>query len=900
VALDPGYRLGPYEVVSALGAGGMGEVYKARDTRLDRTVAVKVLPSELAGDADSLARFEREAHVVAALDHPHICGIYDVGSVDGTHYLVMPHLEGETVASRLERGPLPLDQALKIAVEISDALDKAHRQGVIHRDLKPANIMLTRTGSKLLDFGVAKLRPRSAPTSTSTMAQTVTAAPKTAHGTILGTVQYMAPEQLEGREADARSDIWALGAVLYEMTTGVRPFAGDTPASVIGAILRDTPAAISTRRPLSPRALDTLIDHCLAKDPDERWQSIGDVRKALDSIAANETREVDARTRRSGVWRERGVWIATTTVLLIALAIIALRSRPGAPPTEITRLSVDLPASTIFAPQMDATVSIPQFAISADGRSVVFAAGVAATKPTLWLRQFDDVEARSMAGTEDAQAPFWSPDGRWIAFFDPPGNLKRVAVSGGTVQTVARDIIDPRGASWGTDDTILFGTGSGEIYGVAAAGGTPRPVTRLDSSKNEGSHRWPEFLPDGRHFLFTARSGLADHRNVYVGTLDGETRHLVLHLDSDAHYVASGYLLFLDGDTLLAQPFDSGRLVVSGQPTPIAARVGRSSRGHAAFSVSRTGTIAYASATLRTGRLTWFDRHGIAVSSVGPDGEQDYADFRLSRDETRLAVSLVDPKLSAPDIWLFDLARGGASRLTFGPALNAAAVWSPQGDRIIFRTNRTGLLELYQKSAVAGGNDEPLIPEDVARRLGIGQSSLLPTDWSSDGQHVVFAAGGPTDIWLLTMTDPTKPVRVVQSPGDQMHANFSPDGGFVAYSSNESGRFDVYVQSLRPPARRWPISVNGGYEPRWRADGGELYYLTDDQTLMAVPVTAGAAPFGVPTSLFRADVHPGVSALRTHYVPNRDGSRFLIHRRSPESTSTTITVVLNGMAALKQ
>jgi Tol biopolymer transport system component len=510
-----------------------------------------------------------------------------------------------------------------------------------------------------------------------------------------------------------------------------------------------------------------------------------------------------------------------------------------------------------------------------------------------------DIERAGAADSLDDWRLFWSPDGRWIGFFGEE-TLKKVAVAGGTVQTVAGNISDHRGASWGADDTILFGTGSGAIYRVAAAGGTPQPATRLDS-KNEGSHRWPQFLPDGRHFLFNVRSSRADHRGVYVGALNEETRHQLLRLESDAHYVAPGYLLFMDGDTLLAQPFDSDRLVLSGQATPIGARVGRSSRGNGAFSTSRAGTIAYSGATLRTGRLTWFDRRGTALGTVGPDGEHDYADFRLSRDEKRLAASLVDPKLSLPDVWLFDLARGAASRLTFGPAVNAGAVWSPQGDRIAFRTNRKGgVIELYQMSAVEGGNDEPLVPEDMARRAGVAHSSLIPTDWSSDGQRMAFTTGVPSDIWLLTIADPTRPVKVVASPGDQMHGNFSPDGSAIAYTSNESGRFDVYVQSLRPPAHKWPISVNGGHEPRWRADGRELYYLADDQTLMAVPVSSGTAPFGVPRPLFRTQIHVGVSSLRTHYVPNGDGSRFLIHRRSQDVFPTTITVVLNGMTALKR
>jgi serine/threonine-protein kinase len=414
-----------------------------------------------------------------------------------------------------------------------------------------------------------------------------TVAPDTSQGTILGTVQYMAPEQVEGNEADARSDIWALGAVTYEMVTGVRAFTGDTPASVISSILRDRPAAISRRQPLVPHALDRLIDQCLAKDRDERWQNIGDVRRVLESIAANQTADSGSRARHSGGWRERTVWMSATALLLIALALNTRRPAPVVPPGEIVRLSVNPPASADFTPGMYATVPIPQFALSPDGRTLAFVAGPPTQKPTLWLRQLEDVEARSLAGTEDAHDPFWSPDGRWIGFFDVQGTLKRVAVSGGTVHAVTRTPSDARGASWGQDDTILFGTVDGAVYRVAAASGTPQPVTQLNTSNSEGSHRWPQFLPDGRHFLFTVRSGLADHRGVYVGALGEGTRQQLLRLDSDAHYVAPGYLLFLDGDTLMAQAFDSDRLRLSGQATPIESRASAGPAGETERSHSR-------------------------------------------------------------------------------------------------------------------------------------------------------------------------------------------------------------------------------------------------------------------------------------------------------------------------
>ena len=896
--LSPGARLGVYEVTTQIGAGGMGEVYRATDTNLKRSVAIKVLPASVAADSERLARFQREAEVLAALNHPNIAAIYGLEKASDLTALVMELVEGDDLSSRIARGAIPIAEALPIAKQLADALDAAHEQNIIHRDLKPANIKIRPDGTvKVLDFGLAKaLDPVGTARVDAINSPTITAH-ATQMGMILGTAAYMAPEQARGRAVDKRTDIWAFGVVLYEMLTGRRAFEGDDISEVVASVLKTDPD-LSVLPADVPPSVRRLLRRCLQKDPRKRLSAIGDARLELDEMepAAPEVRTTAVPVRRS-IGATLGPAVAG--IVLTAAVAAALWPRPVGPPTESVRFSVTLPESVIFTSPRLATVSTLQFALAPDGRCLAFVAGRPADKPTLWLRYLDDVEARPVPGTEDAQDPFWSPDGRWIGFF-AEGDLKKAAVAGGLVQTVARDVLDPRGASWGPDDTILFGTGDGAIARVAAAGGTPRPVTRLDASKDEGSHRWPHFLPDGRRFLFTARSGRADSRGLYVGTLNDETRHQLLRLESNAHYVAAGSLVFLDGDTLLAQPFDSDRLVLSGQPTPLAARIGRSSRGNGAFSTSRTGTIAYAGSTLRTGRLTWFDRNGSALSTVGPNAEHDYVDFRLSRDDTRLVASLVDPKLSLPDIWLFDLARGAASRLTFGPLLNAGTVWAPQGDRMAFRTNRKGgMIEFYQMSAVESGNGEPLLPNDMARRAGVSYSSLTPTDWSSDGQHLAFTTGQPADIWLLRIADPSKPVRVVASQGDQMHGNFSPDGSAIAYTSNESGRFEVYVQSLRPPARKLPISVNGGYEPRWRADGKELYYLADDQTLMAVAVSSAAAPFGVPRPLFRTQVHQGVSSLRTHYVPNRDGSRFLLHRRTHDVAPASITIVLNGLTALK-
>jgi eukaryotic-like serine/threonine-protein kinase len=832
---------------------------------------------------------------VAALDHPHICGIFDVGEANGTLYLVMPLLDGPTLAARLEKGPLPLDQVLKIGAAIADALDKAHRQGIVHRDLKPGNIMLTKTGAKLLDFGLAKLRARG-PISMSGTTQLVTMNPATTPGMILGTVQYMAPEQVEGNEADVRSDIWAFGAVLYEMVTGTHPFAGDTPAGVIGAIVRDTPPAISARQPLVPRALDHMVALCLAKDPEERWQNMGDVGRVLESIAVDDTAVPDRRARPGVAWRERLSWVAAA-MLLAALAFVTLARRPAVPAGDVVRLSINPPSQMVFAGDVS-TVPTPVFAVSPDGRTVAFVAAAPGIRPTLWLRSLHDVDAKQLPGGEDALELFWSPDGQWIGFIDRQGSVKRLAIPTGTMQSIAAGISDPRGASWGPDGTILIGSGQTGLYRVRAAGGTPEPLTELDRSRQEGSHRWPQFLPDGRHYLFTVRSGLAEQRGIHVSDLDGKIRRRLIRSDGDAKYVTPGYLLFLDGDTLVSQAFDTDRLELAGQPVPIAARVGRSGRGNGVFSASSAGTLAFAGVTLVPGSLTWFDRKGTRVGVVGPDGEHDYSDFRLSPDESRLAASLVDSKRAIMNIWLTDLIRGGTSPFALDTAINATPVWSPDGQRIAFRTNRRGLLELYEKIASTGGADRPLLEEASARASGVEHSTLVPTDWSPDGRLIAFTSNLPSDIWLLPVGTGEKPIGFVRSPGDQMHANFSPDGRFIAYTSNESGRHDVYAATLPASDRKWPISINGGYEPRWRADGREIYYLSEDRVLMAVPVSSDTSPFGVPRPLFQTQVHAGVTIVRTHYVPNRDGSRFLIHTRSSDLAPATITVVLNWQSAL--
>jgi Tol biopolymer transport system component/predicted Ser/Thr protein kinase len=847
MVLESGTRLGPYEIVAPLGAGGMGDVYRARDTRLDRTVAIKVAKENFS------ERFEREARAIAALNHPHICQLYDVGP----NYLVMEYVDGTPLT-----GPLPPDRALRFATQICDALDAAHRKGIVHRDLKPANVLVTRSGVKLLDFGIARV---SATADNPTL---------TSVGEVMGTPAYMAPEQWDGKPADARSDIYAFGCVLYELLTGKR--------------------AAQERIPLPSSSLDTVVSACLAKDPDERWQSARDVRRALELPAPT---PVQVR----GPWRERIVWIVVVAAVAVAV-FFAFRGSPVPLSREAIRLTILLPDNTSFVGSTLFSVPTPQFEISPDGRAVVFAAAAPGARPTLWTRALNSVAAQPLPGTDDADFPFWSPDSQSIGFF-ANGKLKKIAVTGGLVQQIA-DVPDPRPASWGPDGIIIFSTGTSGIRRISASGGTVTPVLELDTTHGEGQHRYAQFLPDGAHFLFSVRSSLPQYGGVYVGSLDGKTKKLLIKGSATlggqtAARYSSGHVLFLDGDTLVAQAFDTQSLELKGQPFQVEGGVGRSSAGGGAYSLSENGTLVYTATGILTepSRLTWFDREGTVSGSMGAIA--DWLDFRISPDQTRLAGAQANAKTGFPDIWLTDLTRGTSAPFTFGPAVNAGAAWSNDGTKIFFRSTRSGgLTEFFVKSAGGGGKEELVLSQSRLRELpGALSAGTFLWDVSPDDRYLLSSTVPSTDadLWVLSLDKEAKLAPFITAPGEQLHGNFSPDGRLVAYTSSESGRFEIKVQTFPLADRQWTVSIDGGHEPRWRSDGRELYYLSPDHRLMAVPVGPGPS-FGAPTQLFQTRVTGAVNRNRTHYVPSRDGNRFLVTTPVGESPTMGMTVVLNATA----
>src|SRR6266852_693637 len=721
MALISGTKLGPYEIQSPLGAGGMGEVYRARDTRLDRSVAVKILPTHLSDNPEAKQRFDREARAISSLNHPNICTLYDVGHQDGVDYLVMEYMEGETLADRLIKGPLPPEQVLKCGREIAEGLEKAHRSGVIHRDLKPGNVMLTKSGAKLMDFGLAKAAPASAPPSSSltmTLSTPAGSHPLTAEGMIFGTFQYMSPEQVEGKEADSRRDIFALGAVLYEMATGRRAFSGKSHASIVAAILASEPQPISAVQPMSPPALDRVVKGCLAKDPDERWQTAHDVKLQLQWIAEGGSQAgIPAPVSKRRRLSHNVAWVVAAVCALAAIGLAVPWIFRSAPVVHPMRVSILSPADNSFKPF--------DIAISPDGSKFAFAAVDKNGKTQLWVRAMDSESAQPLAGTDGAQFPFWSPDSQTIGFF-ADGKMKRLEASGGGLQVLA-DATTPRGGTWNQDGVILFSPGAaGGLSRVSASGGTVEQVTTLDPKKNEDSHRWPCFLPDGEHFVFLVRSGLTTGAaQLYGSSLGSKDKTLIVDSGGRPGCTQPGYLLFVRGSNLMAQHFDQGRLQLSGDPTPVVEQLGRDYTFSAAYTVSRNGTLVAHNGGVSTSVLTWYDRTGKPGTVLGTD---NFNVIRFSPDGRILSTSVYDNS-GGEDIWLLDLARGVRTRFTFGPALSDDPVWSPDGKMIVFDSNRTGTYAIYEKPA-NGTQKEEVIFSDPAIKF--------TSSWSRDGKYVLF------------------------------------------------------------------------------------------------------------------------------------------------------------------
>jgi Tol biopolymer transport system component len=884
----------------------MGEVYRATDTRLDRQVAIKVLPRDLSDNPIRRQRLEREARAISRLSHPHICALHDIGEADGVQFLVMEYLDGETLAHRLRSGALPIRDVLRYAMEIAGALDHAHRSGIIHRDLKPANIMLTRAGAMLLDFGLAKALP--APIdhagSASRPSHVRAEATITEEGAIVGTIQYMAPEQLEEKEIDARADIFAFGAVLYEMATGRVAFDGTTKASVIAAILeRPVPPVSAARleggtgalhREPIPRFLDPVVARCLAKHPDERWQTASDLQQALSWIAEEGAQGGAAVPAPVSVWKARLPWLAAAgvVVLTVGLALMASAIAPsgGAPDAREVRFDISPPHDTILG------ASPASVAISPDGRYVAFHLQSNEEKPALWIRSLDALAAVPLRGTEGATQPFWSPDSRFLGYL-AGGKLKRIEIARGVSQTLA-DASQQSGA-WSRDGVILFKQKQTEsLFRISADGGAVTPATTLDASRAETSHAWPQFLPDGRRFLYVARSTQPEHDGViYLGSLDSSARTRLLAADSHAAYAPPGYLLFIRGATLLAQPFDIGGLRVTGEAVPVAGQVVYNpSTRRGAFSVSQTGVLVYRAVGEKQS-LIWVNREGQRIESIGQPGH--FRNPALSPDEQRVAVARTDPETGSQNIWLIDLARGGnALALTVNRTVDDTPVWSLDGRDLVFRSNRTTSWRLYRKAANGTGPEE-ILPAAV----GTGGE---PLDWSRDGRVLLYQTSHPKtrrDVWTVPLDGDRTPVPVLQTEFNESQARLSPNGRWMAYVSDESSRPEVYVRAFPVDERKWRISEQGGTDPRWRDDGKELFYLAPDRNLMAVAIAtdAGLEP-GVPRALFEVRLSEQQSGYpaSNHYSVGAAGQRFLVIERVEGTSPSPITVVLNWNAALNK
>jgi serine/threonine protein kinase/Tol biopolymer transport system component len=876
MALDTGQTLGPYQIEAPAGAGGMGEVYKAKDTRLDRTVAIKVLPARTAGNADLRSRFEREAKAISSLNHPHICTLLDVGHENGVDYLVMEYIEGETLSDRLKKGPLETKEAVAIATQIADALDKAHGQGLIHRDLKPANVMLTADGAKLLDFGLAKLQIAEGVVEGISATQTT---PLTGAGTIVGTMQYMSPEQLEGSEADARSDIFAFGALLYEAITARPAFEGKSQASLIAAILEREPAPLSSIVPLSPPALDRLVRKCLEKNPDKRWQSARDLADELRWISQSGSQAgVPAPVARKRRSRERIAWISAVLLFILFATTAAYHFVNLPKPPATVRTDILAPDGNTFAMEMGGHI-----ALSPDGSKIAFV-----TRDTtsgtwgLWVRALNSLVAVPLPNTGDSYYPFWSPDSKYIAFF-AKGKLRKILAAGGPVLTIC-DAPTGRGGTWNKDDIIVFcPKWTDALYKVAAAGGVAEPVTVLDTTYQDFCHRWPFFLPDNDHFLFFARTvedGGGEKDGICIGSLSGDPVKRLLYAKSNAIY-DKGNILYMRESVLMAQPFDPGSLELTGDAVPIAEDVAYSKRfSRGIISVSETGNLVYQSGEIQSGsQLLIYNRNGDVIDSL--DSPQLQMDLQLSPDDSKLAVDIRDPNNNNGAIWIHELNRKIKSRLTFEDDMGP--IWTPDGNAIIYRGDKDTASIMLQKNI-----DGISTPDTLAVFTG----EAWPSDISPDGKLLVVSVLGDDGIWstwIAPVDGSQKPYRYNSSAFTEGWLEVSPDGRWMAYMSTESGDDQLYVATFPEFKGKWQVSTDNGDRPHWRADGKELFYLDRDDNIMAAAVDGSGPSFriGKISTLFK------IKAARPGNIYDvwGDGQRFVVNASRSTGSESNITLV---------
>ncbi len=898
MSLVSGTRLGRYEIRSKIGEGGMGEVYLALDPKIGREVAIKVLPAELAANKERVARFEQESQAAGALNHPNILAIHDVDTQDGIVYVVSELLEGEELRDRLDQGQIPPRKLIDYAQQIVRGLSAAHEKRIVHRDLKPENLFITNDDRvKILDFGIAKL---SAPQSTNPdISEDATRKVLTNPGMVMGTVGYMSPEQVRGQTTDHRSDIFSFGAILHEMISGRRAFRRETMAETMTAILKEEPEELSTLNPNINPALERIVNRCLEKKPERRFQSTADLGFALDALSAPTSLSggglttaaavAVAETKRS-IWRERLPWVAAAVLLLLFLAVLPFAIKyfrqPDAPQP--------VAASFLITPP-EKSNGFGQLAISPDGRNLVFNTSIDGQNE-MWIRPLNSLTAKRIAGTDGGNGfMFWSPDSRSVAFLST-GKVKKIDLEAGIVQDLCNFAADRRGfgGSWNRDGTIIFSMGGLGIYRMPASGGTPTPISGFEKSE-EVIKRWPYFLPDGRHFLYLATTAAKNSSEVLVGSIDGGEQKLLFPSTSNALYAPAatggGHIIFSRDGALLAQGFDADKLQLIGEPFRVAERVRVNQNSRAFVSVSDNGTLVFdPSSDLENRQLTWFDRSGKQLEAVGPIGS--YLRERLSPDQKRIAVARRDPGAGVFDVYVYDIGRGTSSRVTTSNADVESLAWSPEGNYIVWSSRQVTKSEIYRKLASGAGEVEV---------IGQSKNPIGITDWSNDGKFILYTDADPTtnlNVWVLPLEGDRKPYVYFQTPTEDTSARFSRDGRFIAYRSRESGVNEVYVQTFPPSGVKLPVSTNGGMNPVWAPSGKELFFIAPDGKLMSVEIDAGSSfEAGKPKALF--DIIAARTNQASDYDVSADGQRFLFISRTAEATSA-LSVVINWTANLKK